>query len=75
MDQAGTEGPGAVILSPRSARNRSMAGPRPIARGRVCVPPAPGIMPIVTSGIAKTASSEAIRTSHRQAISTPAPIT
>ena len=47
------------------------AAPGGIVRGRVWVPPALGMYPSVTSGSAKVASSEAMRTSQQSGSSSP----
>src|SRR5439155_15895559 len=52
----------------------SRARPGPTARGRRCVPPPPGRMPMRTSGSPICASSAAMRMSHASAISSPPPI-
>ena len=45
----------------------------PINLGKRCVPPAPGIIPRVTSGNPSTVPSNAIRASHPKANSNPPP--
>ena len=45
----------------------------PISAGRRAVPPQAGFVPIVTSGSASRASSEAMRRSHASASSRPPP--
>src|SRR5436190_484595 len=50
-----------------------MALASPVSRGRSCVPPAPGMMPSVTSGSPTTASAAAMRASQPSAISKPPP--
>jgi hypothetical protein len=60
-----------LILLP--VRISSFALVTPIRRGSRCVPPAPGTMPMPTSGSAKLAPSAVRRKSHARAISSPPP--
>ncbi|CFN74865.1 Uncharacterised protein [Bordetella pertussis] len=57
----------------RAVSARSMALALPTARGRRCVPPAPGITPSLISGWPKRAESAAMTMSHIMASSQPPP--
>ena len=51
----------------------SFARPMPTTRGRRCVPPQPGMIPIDTSGWPSFAAADAYRMSHASASSQPPP--
>ncbi|KAG1304976.1 hypothetical protein G6F62_015649 [Rhizopus arrhizus] len=57
----------------RAVSARSMALALPTARGRRCVPPAPGITPSLISGWPNLAVSAAMMMSHIMASSQPPP--
>src|SRR5690606_14517232 len=57
----------------RAVSTRSMALALPTARGRRCVPPAPGMTPSLISGWPKRAESAAMMMSHIMASSQPPP--
>ena len=57
----------------RAVRTRSIALALPTARGRRCVPPAPGMMPSLISGWPNFALSAAMTMSHIIATSQPPP--
>ena len=61
----------AAIMRP--VRHQSIAFDLPTARGSRCVPPKPGIVPIVISGWPKRAVSAAMMMSHAIASSQPPP--
>jgi len=57
----------------RPVNDSSAARERPITRGSSQAPPSPGTIPIFTKLSANLAFSEAMRVSHMQARSSPAP--
>ena len=59
----------------RPRMTMSLARPSPTSRASRCVPPEPGIIPIVASGSAIWMSSAAMRKSHASASSRPTPNT
>ncbi|MNL42273.1 hypothetical protein D3C87_1647190 [compost metagenome] len=62
----------ALMASP--VNDISAARAMPIRRGRNQAPPSPGMMPSLTKLSANVAASDAMRTSHMQARSQPAPM-